>query len=335
MTTPAFEKTWIHQVVTLPGIADDNTQYRTLMLGVKNLLVSMGWVVTQSTRIPAALWQAGDLWTGQADLTSASGRYSYCVLRTPVGITPPWYIAITTVDPTSWGVYYYGYVGASDTPYGNGSWNVYPPNAAGEVPFVNQWGSASQRYWAAVNTSNTQFQLHGLRTDDYKHTRIFGCSAGKVNFTIFAEELAEAGSAYNPNFVGWSSSQSWAATSGNADLSNLYTYSPLAVSADTALETNAPGLASFTAEAIRTTGICHSFCTTVDPADSCWPLSPIGVWSDNPNHYGRRGRVKDMYWGSATNPIGTTYQSSIGGANGWVKMGGLIVPACGDVWALS
>lgn len=327
MATPAFEKTWTHTQVIVPGNADGNLQYRTLLLAVKNMLKTHGWTVLQSSKPTTTSWAASDLWSIQSDLTLSGGAGAYIVLQSPPGLTPPWYLYIGLPVLAN---YMYATIQASKALYAPGAWNVAPSSVGAKTLISNT-------NWCATSAANTQFVLHGLVSSDMKHSRIIGCTGSRGAFLIFGEEMADTQGAYNSGVLGWSGAAN-TTNSGNLDVAGLYTATYMTCSADAAWEANTCATASFSAETYhRYEGsyLVQQGYSSVDPIDSTWPMGQINVFSASVDHFGERGRMKDLYWGATANTNGTTYPDSAGGLKGWVKVGGMIVPACGDVWALA
>lgn len=331
MTTPAFEKTWAHTETYCIGSTDMATQYRTLMWNIKNILVGMGWQPRQSTNSNtlSPLYPAVgnyDLWVSQASLTYISDTPIWIVLQTPAEVLTPWYICLAVTNFP-----YNGYIRVSNIPFAAG--------ARGTLPISSTYTSliSGGSHVFGLQDASMPYVFHGLQSTDKLHTRIIGMVGGKAQFIMFCEEMADARGAENANVIGWSSNYTTSTPSdGNVSSTRLFLASTAAVNSQPAVSAIPCGSASFTAECAGTaapvTTLGNNVRTDIDGNDL---MLPVGVWCSSGYHFGRRGRMKDLYWTNTHQVNGKQYPSSTGVARSWIKLGELVFP-CPDLanWRL-
>lgn len=337
MALPTSEKTWTHDTNNLVNTGSDADDMTTILLAMKNTLVSGGWVVRRSSNATSVA--DSDLWSTIADLNwGTTGARSWIVLRNTALSDGAFDLLIECRWGSSTYVTHLQLYVAAEGYNLDGSISSLPTAIADQCT-IYYYATASH-VGNFISTDNTDKYWNSSISSDKECTRFWVFQGG------YCTTFLQIDAVKNP-VSGLVTTDQWfvshvrnaASSTTNRMLSATFNaYSGVGGSdVGTKSYSSGNGIVGYalTAESAGGTTLTSDYIAANPDDGSAWPLLPMGLstkinisWA-----YGRNGEVFDLWWGSDTLAIGSTYPST--GAKSFIQIGCFVLPWDGSVPSIS
>ena len=311
MTLPTNEKTWEFDVnhVAITTITELMFQMKNKLIGAGAFAFSNPPTVKSSSN--ASVATAADNWSSSSDVTffNPPTAHSWIVFSCPniaTGLEVCWdCVQNPGGNQVGWNVYY------SDAAGFTGGTTTARPTAADEL--IGHVGGSLAELDGFSTITTVPARLHVAQASDGTIARIWAYTAGVM---LGFWELAKPKNTATNWTTPWVGNNSWYKYNSGANAAQM-TYTKLALNSTKFLWTYAGGLDSsirYTGEAVGISntevfiGLTQNYTDDLEPGD-CFPILPIGIFSETVGSRGRIGEVVDMWWVSSVLSTGDHFPS--------------------------